>query len=150
MGTFFKVQRFALQILKSQRCGRACASALRFTAAALRCSAKKHERCSGTKVHCKNRLRKLEDLFFLLFKQEKTATFWLFSCRCSARHSNPALQRAAVGLKMSALQRIPKSRASALRCSACPSLNMNFLMESSLEPISHNHEASIQKLRTVF
>jgi hypothetical protein len=131
MGTFFKLQRFALQRSTAdfeihsasrfdQRCGRDCAAALRRCAAELKNTAsaaavaQKHKRCSGTKVCLKNRSKKLENYFFAQFRQGKTRTCCFFSCRCSARHSNPALQRSAAarsgGSKhdcASALQRVP-------------------------------------------
>ncbi len=85
-----RAARFALQILKSaalRACLRCSASALRFAAAALRCGAKKHKRCSGSlKTQALQRYKSLLHKpvekawksFFLEFRQKKkTCNFLL-------------------------------------------------------------------------
>jgi hypothetical protein len=95
------------------------------------------QRCSGSsKIQALQRhksvlqklIEQLEILFFLKKFDKKNPQFlgsFLAAAapRCSACHSNPALQRAAVGPKMTALQRCGAFQNPALqRCSACPSL----------------------------
>jgi hypothetical protein len=91
-----------------------CSGSSKTQAAAVAKKKKKQKRCSGTAVCCKFCLKKLEDCFSFFLQLDKKKCQLLVSFIAPAVLAiqtsccSGALQLAAVGLKMTALQRILK------------------------------------------